>query len=113
MTPEEFVGIGKSYANSRFGIFQFEIGEKEGTPHFQGYIELKEKSSLSSLKRELGLNQLHIEPRKGSQEEAIAYVTDKSKALVRPETFSWGQKKLDYSSVNDQNPDTQDSYQKQ
>lgn len=42
------------------------------TPHFQGYVEFSSKLSLSSVKLFLG-SRAHIEPRAGTQDQAIAY----------------------------------------
>lgn len=51
-------------------ICGFETG-KEGTPHIQGYIELKSQSRLTTIKKYMP--RAHIEPRKGTQEQAINY----------------------------------------
>lgn len=48
-----------------------EIGE-EGTPHLQGHLELKSRSRLTTLKKLLG-HRVHLEPRKGSFEQADEY----------------------------------------
>lgn len=56
-------------------ITGMETGEK-GTDHLQGYFELKKKITLSGLKKLLtsyGLKGAHLEPRMGTQEEAIVY----------------------------------------
>lgn len=52
-----------------------ETGES-GTPHLQGYIELNGKRRFSSLKRsltEVGLERIHLEPRRGTSDEAADY----------------------------------------
>nr|QGF19391.1 replication associated protein [Antarctic circular DNA molecule] len=56
-------------------IYQEEIGES-GTPHYQGYVEFKSKTRITAIKK-LGLpwNVCHLEVRRGTQEEAIAYCT--------------------------------------
>lgn len=53
-------------------LFGVETGES-GTPHLQGYVELISRVSLSSLKDLIGLSRIHLEPRRGSQQEAISY----------------------------------------
>lgn len=53
-------------------IYQEEKGTEEGTNHFQGYIECREKRDLSWMKIHFNAR-AHYEPRKGTQEEAIAY----------------------------------------
>lgn len=47
-----------------------EVGES-GTPHIQGYAELKFRKTFKSLKALIP--RAHIEPRRGSQQEAIDY----------------------------------------
>lgn len=51
-------------------IFGYEIG-KNGTPHLQGYAELYKKTRFESIKKMLP--KAHIEPRKGTQDEALKY----------------------------------------
>lgn len=52
-------------------IFGKETGEN-GTPHLQGYIELKNCMKLTGLKAKFG-SRYHFEPRRGSQAQAIDY----------------------------------------
>ncbi len=49
-----------------------EIGES-GTPHLQGYLELPRKKTLAGVKALLGINQIHLEKRAGTQTQAIDY----------------------------------------
>lgn len=49
-----------------------EVGE-EGTPHLQGYLELSNKKSMRSLKTLLDVQRIHLEIRRGSQQQAIVY----------------------------------------
>lgn len=58
-------------------IWQHEIGEKEGTPHLQGYIEFAKVQSLSSVKKLHST--AHWETRKGTQEQNIKYCADPDK----------------------------------
>jgi len=67
-----FYGDGVD-VNVRYVAGQMEEGEN-GTPHFQGYVELKRSQRLSWLKNNLSRT-AHWEKRKGSQEDAITYVT--------------------------------------
>ncbi len=57
--------------------FQFlvvgkEVGE-EGTPHLQGYAELKKQMRLTGIKKIPGLSRAHIEQRMGTVEQAVNY----------------------------------------
>lgn len=49
-----------------------EVGEN-GTPHLQGYLEAGKRMRLSGVKKISGLERAHIEPRKGTQTQAIEY----------------------------------------
>lgn len=53
-------------------IFGYEIGEN-GTPHLQGYIEFDDKMTIVGIKKHLGIDRIHLESRRGTQEEAINY----------------------------------------
>ncbi len=53
-------------------VYQEEVGEN-GTHHFQGYCEFKTKLSLNTIKQLLGGETVHIEPRRGTQAQAVAY----------------------------------------
>lgn len=52
----------------RYAVWQKEKGSHE---HFQGYIELKRSQRIAALKKIYPT--IHFEPRKGTQEQAIAY----------------------------------------
>jgi hypothetical protein len=59
--------------NIRYLTFQLEISEGE-YPHFQGYIELRQQMSVSSIKSKIfGSKNLHIRSRKGTAEQAAHY----------------------------------------
>ncbi len=53
-------------------IMQLEVGE-EGTTHIQGYCELKTQQRLNAVKALLGGPTVHIEARRGTQQQAIDY----------------------------------------
>lgn len=55
----------------QFITYQTEMGEN-GTLHFQGYIEFTKKLTLNGVKKRLG-DKFHLEIRRGTQEQAIAY----------------------------------------
>lgn len=52
-------------------IFGYEVGEN-GTPHLQGYLEVKRRAELNWYKRHIHKT-AHFEPRRGKLAEAIAY----------------------------------------
>lgn len=53
-------------------IYGFEVGQC-GTPHLQGYINLKNKKTLLSLKNHIGIDAIHYEKCKGSEKDNINY----------------------------------------
>lgn len=59
----------------KYIVGQFEICPKTNNTHFQGYLEMKNPTDFNAVKKIL--NNAHIEERKGSQAEAIAYCTKK------------------------------------
>nr|WAE42689.1 MAG: replication associated protein [Cressdnaviricota sp.] len=56
-----------------FLIYQLERGDDEGRLHYQGYIELSKPSRYAAIKRLLGDEALHLEVRRGTQDQAIDY----------------------------------------
>lgn len=52
--------------------YGLERGES-GTPHFQGYLELRHPATLDGLRTRIPLRGCHLEPRRGSQTQAIDY----------------------------------------
>lgn len=57
---------------AEFLVYQLEETE-ECQRHIQGYIELKQRCRLQTVKRILGDNRAHVEPRKGTRYEAFEY----------------------------------------
>lgn len=62
-----------------------EVGEN-GTPHLQGYVEFRESLTMGQVKRRLGTDRIHLEPRRGSQNQAIEYCHKDG------EIFEWGER---------------------
>lgn len=61
---QKFHSVGASY------IFQLEKGEKEGVPHFQGYVKFISKIRPDSLDLP---KQIHWEKRRGTEQQAVDY----------------------------------------
>lgn len=53
-----------------YNIFGYERGD-EGTPHLQGYVQLKDQKTLSAMKKVMP--RAHLEIRKGTITEAVVY----------------------------------------
>lgn len=66
-------------------VFQEETGEK-GTPHLQGYFELKKKDRLTALKKILG-NGLHFEKCRNIADSILYCQKDSTRT---GEVFKWG-----------------------
>jgi len=67
----------------QFITWQRESGES-GTPHLQGYVWLKKKTTLAGVKKLLPT--AHWEPRRGSHEEAVAYCNKEDTRVEGPWT---------------------------
>ncbi len=80
--PVEGLDFG-DYPAVRYAIYQLEAGV-QGTPHFQGYIEFSAPQRHSAVRKML--HGAHIEPRKGSRDQARDYCR-KSPSLAEPVEF--------------------------
>lgn len=72
-------------------IYQTEEAPSTKKIHWQGYIELKKALSFSKVQGILGSN-AHLEPRKGTQQQAIDYCCKIKSQIEKP--FEWGIKKM-------------------
>ncbi len=70
--PDELLEFKPEYME--YLVYQEEIGES-GTYHFQGYCEFSKRVRLNAAKQLLGGDAVHIEGRRGTQAQAIAYAT--------------------------------------
>ncbi len=64
-------------------VWQEELSAS-GTYHFQGYCEFKEQTGMAAAKDLLGGATVHLEGRRGSQAQAIAYVKKEDTRLDGP-----------------------------
>ncbi len=78
-------------------IYQEEVGES-GTHHFQGYLELKNKLALSAVKVCLGSETVHIERRRGTQQQAIDYCKKEDGRVGGP--YEFGERKVQGKRVD-------------
>lgn len=58
---------------ARFHVFQVEQCPETDRLHVQGFLQLASPKSLASVKKALGSTTVHLEARKGTVREAIAY----------------------------------------
>jgi hypothetical protein len=72
-TVEEEAAIAELEWELRYVCYGKEVGEG-GTAHLQGYLELKSRRPRGVVKRSISwLARSHLEPRRGSQQQAIDY----------------------------------------
>jgi len=70
---------------TQYAVWQLERGE-QGTLHFQGYVEFKESKRLAGVRKALGGNP-HVESRRGTQAQAIAYCSKEGSRVLGPWKF--------------------------
>lgn len=58
---------------AKFLCFQREAAPETGRLHWQGFVQLVEKKRISFLKNIPGWGTFHLEPRRGTAEEAVRY----------------------------------------
>lgn len=67
----------------KFVIFQKEKCPKSGREHLQGFLQLKKKKRLTGVKKLVG-QKVHLEPRRGTPQEAAAYCSKEESRLEGP-----------------------------
>ncbi len=75
----------------KYIIYGYEISES-GTPHLQGYCELQSKRTITGIKKLLNIKELHIEKRKGTQQQAIVYCQKDNKYVEFGDKNNAGQR---------------------
>lgn len=68
----ELLRAFKEHASFQYIIFQGERGES-GTPHLQGFVQLKTRRALSAVQSLLGCGPIHLEPMRGTAQQASDY----------------------------------------
>ena len=80
----------------RYAIYQLERGVKTGTLHYQGYLEMHKQTALNAIKSILP--RAHLEPRKGTVQQAVEYCTKSDTHVLGPWTHGELGKGTGYSS---------------
>lgn len=70
-TFDDLVRLGGLKDHVKYLVMGAEVGE-QGTPHLQGYVEFNKSIKFNSAKKLLG-DRVHIEQRRGTQQQAIDY----------------------------------------
>jgi len=73
MADKILSGIITDKSSIEYICFGKELGPKTGEPHLQGYLESSKPISMKSLKALFGCETIHLEPRRGTQQQAIDY----------------------------------------
>lgn len=82
-TPAEIESLKTSeLSRVRYLTFGEEVGES-GTFHLQGYLELFSRCRMSALKSHLSIPRVHLEVRRGTQQQAIQYCHKDGKVFER------------------------------
>ncbi len=71
-------------------VYQEEIGES-GTYHFQGYCEFRSSIRFVAAKLLLGGTTVHLEGRRGTQAQAIAYAKKEDTRVAHTEPYEFGE----------------------
>lgn len=74
----------------KYAAWQLEMGEANGTLHWQGYLHFKEKVSDVHIHKQPGLERCAPKMRKGTTEEAVDYSSKSATRLEGP--FYWPDK---------------------
>lgn len=67
----------------KYLCFQWEICPNTGKKHQQGYLECLKKTTMNGIKKRLGNKKIHLEPREGTQVQAIDYCKKPKPAEVQ------------------------------
>lgn len=73
-TQEEYDRLSTDDRQIRYIIFGKEIGDKESTPHLQGFVIFHNQKTFSQVKKFFG-DRFHIEQTQGTPAQNIAYCT--------------------------------------
>ena len=85
----------------QYMVYQKEIGKETKREHYQGYVELKSKIGLRQLKLIFNDSKLHLEPRRGTQQQAIDYCTKKDTREEEPVFFGTAKKQGKRSDIDE------------
>lgn len=90
-----FEKVPPKFINTKmaFMVYQREMCPETKKLHWQGYIEFKEKESIVSIKRMLNDKTIHLEMRKGTQQQCIDYCTKEESRQEGSMPVFFGKKK--------------------
>lgn len=74
----------------KYAVWQKEVGEKTGTPHYQGYVELSRQARLAQMKKMIDC---HWEERRGTRDQARNYAMKEDTRVEGPWEYGiWSEK---------------------
>lgn len=73
-------------------VYQKEECPTTGREHYQGYVEFTDKHSIRTIKKIFNNEKIHLEVRRGTQEQAINYCKKKETQIEEP--IEYGTKKM-------------------
>lgn len=79
MNPTEFDKYIQTWQSVRYFLFSLQFGEKESTPHYQGYIEFSQKQREGTLAKR---HKMWFKVARGNYMEATAYIRDSETNVV-------------------------------
>lgn len=79
------------WADVKYCIYQIEQCPKTNKYHYQGYIEFVGKKTYTFIQKLSGLKTAHLEIRRGSQQDAVAYCSKSESQVGGP--WEFGDKK--------------------
>lgn len=82
----DFRGTMDECKDIRFYVGQLESAPDTGRLHYQFYVYLHKKVRLAGLKRSLGRREVHLEQRRGSHDDAVAYCSKDESRVEGPWT---------------------------
>lgn len=91
--PETFHGAYSAPEGVRYMVYQHERCPTSGKIHVQGYVELTNSQRLTGVQKLLGDDTIHLETRKGTQEQARAYCMKPETRIAGPWEFGTFSKK--------------------
>lgn len=71
----------------KYAIYQVEVSNNTGFTHYQGYVEFTRPKSFGQVHLMDGMDSAHLEPRKGTRDQARAYCCKLDTAVDGPFEF--------------------------
>lgn len=83
--------VPDAHKDFKYCVYQPEICPDTGTLHYQGYVELKRTNTLGQVKLMFNDNTMHLEPRRGTREDARAYCMKEDSRMPGTEPIEFGE----------------------